>query len=149
MRPWIRAFLLTLVALALPGDPARAEADGPDYWRVTGVGRNDVLNMRASPSASARLLARIPYDARGLKSLGCKGGPTFAQWQKMTPAEREKSARQRWCKVVFNGRSGWVAGRFLAEDGPPADGAAAPGVAPARTFGAWTVVCAAAACRSS
>jgi hypothetical protein len=134
-----RIAVLFAVVLWLAPD-ARAEADGPDFWRVTGVARSDELNMHTGPAANTRIIARIPSNARGLKSLGCKGGPTFAQWQKMSPAERERGNKLRWCKVVYNGRSGWVAGRFLAEDGPPPQARPAADTK-AATFGAWSVRC--------
>jgi len=35
----------------------------------------------------------------------------------MTKSQRDRAARSRWCQVEFQGRKGWVAGRFLREDG--------------------------------
>lgn len=73
-----------LVALAvchlLHATAARSEADGPDRWAVKGVARGGNLTIRAQPSASARAIGAIPYNARGLKNLGCRGVPTFAEW---------------------------------------------------------------------
>lgn len=131
---------LAMVASVLLAGPARAEADGPDQWRVTGVRSNDMLHMHTEPSARSRITARIPHNARQIRNLGCSGGPTFQQWQRMSPAERERAARARWCKVSFAGKTGWVAGRFLAEDGD-----AAPPAAPQR-IGAWTLRCEPAPC---
>ncbi len=37
----------------------------------------------------------------------------------MTGPQRDKAARSRWCQVEFQGKKGWVAGRFLREDGAP------------------------------
>jgi uncharacterized protein YraI len=37
----------------------------------------------------------------------------------MTQAQRDWAARSRWCEVEFNGKRGWVAGRFLKEDRAP------------------------------
>jgi hypothetical protein len=98
-----------------------ATADGgPDYYAVTGVAANSVLNIRAEPSAQSRKVGEIPHDARGLQNLGCVGGPTFAEWLKMTEAERKRAARNRWCRVRYRGIVGWVAGRYLKEDiNPP------------------------------
>lgn len=67
---------LTAAAFALAvaiAAPAHAEADGPDYYRVTGVAANDTLNIRAEPSASARKIGEIPPDGNGVKNLGCQG----------------------------------------------------------------------------
>ena len=108
----------TLVLLAICA-PAHAEADGPDYWAVVGVAPGDVLNMRADPTASSRIVGRIPAAATGLRNLGCRGVPTFEEWQRMSEAEKRRAARLRWCRVEFRGNTGWVAGRFLREGGPP------------------------------
>lgn len=97
--------------------PAMATADGPDYYAVTGVAADDVLNMRAKPSPAAAKVGEIPHDGRGIQNLGCQGGPSFAEWQQMSPAEREAAAKKRWCRVRYKGIEGWVAGWFLEEDG--------------------------------
>lgn len=67
---------------------------GPRSWRVVGVTPNDVLNMRSTPSPRGSVLAEIPFDAGGLRNLGCQDG-------------------QSWCKVRYRGQEGWVNGRFL------------------------------------
>lgn len=132
--------MITAVVLAGSAAPALAEADGPDHWRVTGVRVDDALNMHTEPSARTRTIARIPHDARQIRNLGCRGAPTFQQWQRMSPAERERAARARWCKISFGGKTGWVAGHFLAEDGE-----AAPTANPTK-IGAWTLSCQPAPC---
>lgn len=76
-----------------PG-PGPDPVQGPRSWRVVGVTPNDVLNMRESPSPRGFVLAEIPFDAGGLRNLGCIDG-------------------QSWCKVRFRGQEGWVNGRFL------------------------------------
>jgi len=99
--------------------PAGAVADGPDYFDVTGVRAGDRLNQRVRADAGSPIVQRIPRNARGLQNLGCQGGPTFAQWQAMTEAQRVIAARSRWCQVRYRGRVGWVAGRFLKEARAP------------------------------
>jgi hypothetical protein len=104
----------------LVGAPALAcaqSAEGPDFWAVTGVRANDTLNMRMAPNADSEAIARIPHNARGLKNYGCPNEVTFDQWKSMTKSQRDQAARSRWCQVEFQGRKGWVAGRFLREDG--------------------------------
>ena len=93
-----------------------AEADGPDFYAVTGVAANDVLNIRTEPDAKARKIGSIPHDGRGLRNLGCEGGPSFAEWQQMNEAEREAAKRKRWCRIEYQGTEGWVAGWYLMED---------------------------------
>lgn len=94
---------------------AQAEADGPDFFRVEGVRAGDVLNIRAAPSATAAKLGGIPPRANGVKNLGCRGGLTFAQWQKAGQAEREAAQKTRWCRISWQGVEGWVAARYLRE----------------------------------
>lgn len=131
----VSVFVLASIAATLSAAPQlRAEADGPDSWDVTGVEANDVLNLHSEASARSRTIAGIPHDARGLKNLGCKGAPTFAEWTRMSEAERVRSARARWCKVQHDGRTGWVAGRFLKEGSTRAASAS-------QRFGAWTLRC--------
>ena len=109
------ALLLTLAAMSW-APAALADADGPDFFAVTGVAADDVLNLRASPSPRAEKIGEIPHDGRGLRNLGCEGLPSFAEWQAMTPQEREQSDRRYWCRIAYDGQEGWVAGRFLRED---------------------------------
>lgn len=134
----MRRTVLTLgfLALTLTAAPrVQAGADGPDRWDVSGVAADDVLNLHTEASARSKTIARIPHDARGLRSLGCTGTPTFAEWTRMSPAERERSARARWCKVEFSGQRGWVAGRFLKE------ASSSPGNGRSSRFGAWSLIC--------
>jgi hypothetical protein len=113
-----RAYIVcTLLPLLGYSAPAGAQsADGPQYWAVTGVHANDALNMRMEPSAESETIVRIPHNARGLKNHGCPNHVTFEQWKRMTKGQRDHAARSRWCQVEFQGRKGWVAGRFLRED---------------------------------
>lgn len=110
--------LVAGVALCLPA-VARSEADGPDYFAVSGVAPGSVLNFRSGPSVDADRIGRIPADADGLRNLGCEGGMSFGAWQQATDAERAAASRTRWCRVEYDGMTGWVAGWFLAESPAP------------------------------
>lgn len=104
---------------------AGAQGHGPDFWAVTGVHPKDALNIRVAPDGDSRAVGRIPFNARGVKNLGCSNEVTFQQWLGMSQAERDKAQRRaRWCQVDYNGTRGWVNSRFLKEDGapPPAKG---------------------------
>jgi hypothetical protein len=117
------AGLVCLVAM-LAAAPAlaqttatRAASDAPSYWAVTGVRSDDALNLRVAPNAEAKRIAQIPHNARGLRNYGCPSHVTFEQWKRMTKAQKDRAARSRWCEVEYRGMKGWVAGRFLKEDG--------------------------------
>lgn len=124
MRIMVGSFLLTLAAVSglslATATIARAEADGPDYFRVIGVAENDVLNIREAPEAGAAKLGEIPWNGDGIRNLGCQGGLSFAEWEVATEAERRAAAQTRWCRVSYDGVEGWAAGWFLAEGSYPA-----------------------------
>jgi hypothetical protein len=111
------ASILVVLAASAPA-LAQGGDDGPDFWAVTGVRSNDALNLRVAPNADSKAIARIPFNARGIKNFGCPNYVTFEQWKRMTQAQKDYAARSRWCQVEYNGLKGWVAGRFLKEDGP-------------------------------
>ena len=119
-----RIHFLHLIALSAllfaTATGVRAEADGPDYFRVTGVSENDALNIREAPEAGATKLGEIPWNGDGIRNLGCEGGLSFAEWEGATEAERKAAAQTRWCRVSHDGVEGWVAGWFLAEGSDPA-----------------------------
>ncbi|MEZ5818667.1 MAG: SH3 domain-containing protein [Hyphomicrobiaceae bacterium] len=131
----IAPLLVSYLALVVSGAQASAEADGPDAWRVTGVRAGDKLNMHAQASVRSRIILVIPHNATALKNGGCKGGPTFAEWQKMSAVERKRASRNRWCRVTFKGKTGWVAGRFLAE------ASAGEGASTGVSVGPWRLSC--------
>lgn len=118
---WRGLALAALIATGLgaSGGAARAEADGPDHFRVTGVAADDELVIRAAASPKARRLGAVPHDGDGLRNLGCRGGLSFAQWEKASPAQRARAQRARWCRIEYRGVTGWVAGRYLGEGSPP------------------------------
>jgi len=110
-----------LIILALGPGPAAADADGPDFYRVTGVGPDDVLNIRAVPKADAAKLGTIPPDGTCIRNLGCQGGLSFQEFSTLSKTEQAKRLKQnpRWCRIEYQGITGWVAGRYLAEGGCP------------------------------
>jgi heat shock protein HslJ len=132
-----------VAASVMAGPPARAEADGPDFYRVTGVAAGSVLNVRAGPGLEHPTVGTLAHDADGIRNLGCEGGLGFAQWQAASPAEREAGRRQRWCRIEHGGTVGWAAGWHLGEGSAPAGAttAAAAAAPPASLVGRrWTLV---------
>lgn len=101
--------------------PALGDADGPDFYRVTGVRHGDRLNMRVAPKAGSSKVGAIPPDGSCIRNLGCRGGLTLNEYQTLSPPERTRRQAQapRWCRVEYHGVTGWVAGRYLAEDACP------------------------------
>lgn len=112
------AIFAATMGLAI-GLTALAEADGPDFYRVSGVESGDVLNIRIEPNAKAQIIGAIPPTGAGLRNLGCQGGPNLEQWSRMNHEQRLQAKRQRWCRIEYEGVEGWVAGWYLVEDSAP------------------------------
>lgn len=113
--------LVVGLAMGLGSGAASADADGPDFYAVRGVASDDVLNIRVKPNPRARKVGEIPPDGACIRNLGCRGGLSFQEFTELSPAERKQREREnpRWCKVQYRGITGWVAGRYLAEDDCP------------------------------
>ncbi len=106
-----------VAALLLASESASATADGPDFYRVTGVADDDVLNIRARPDSHAEKLGEIPPDGTCLRNLGCQGGLTFQEFTELSKARQAARLKEnpRWCRIEYQGVTGWVAGRYLRE----------------------------------
>lgn len=117
------ACIVAVVAASLmSGTAARAEADGPDFYRVTGVRAGSALNVRAGPGLDHPTIGSLAHNADGIRNLGCEGGLAFTEWQSASPEEREAGRRSRWCRIEYGGTVGWAAGWHLAEGSAPDTG---------------------------
>ena len=75
-------------------------ASGPDGFVVTGLAAGDLLNLRAEPTTSAPVLARLMAGDR-VQNLGCRA-----------------VGQARWCRVrtlVGPDVTGWANARYLRE----------------------------------
>lgn len=111
MRPAFQILGAALVAaLALPAAPAHATS-GPGCLRVVNVAPGDALNMRARPSAKARIVDVLPPDAHGIIHLDAECSPKTIAWG------------SRWCPVThYNGdrtTRGWVKARYVRDSDCP------------------------------
>jgi heat shock protein HslJ len=131
---YVAAFVM---AMLLNWNGAQAEADGPDFYRVTGVSEGSSLNVRAGPGLDHPVVGSLRFGADGIRNLGCEGGLTFAEWQQASPAEREAGRKRRWCRIEQGGTVGWAAGWHLAEGSVPA---AAVASGPGLTGVRWRLV---------
>ncbi len=85
---------LALACLALAG--AAAAQDLPALYDVTGVAADDVLNIRATPEASAPIVGQLAPDAKGVEVVGVEDG---------------------WAIVNHSDGSGYAAMAYLAHSG--------------------------------
>ena len=106
-----------LLLLIISSGLALADADGPDYYKITGVASNDVLNIRSKADPASKKVGVIPSGADCVKNLGCTGGLTMSEFTDLSKDEQAAILRKRprWCYVEYNGMKGWVSARFLAE----------------------------------
>lgn len=110
---------VAIVTVMLGSNSVLATADGPDFFQVSGITENDVLNIRSEPDPHAPKIGEIPADGTCVRNLGCQGGLTFQEFTELSTAEQKQRIKEnpRWCKVEYHGISGWVAGRYLQEGG--------------------------------
>jgi uncharacterized protein YraI len=86
--------LVLWLALGMAVDRAWA-LEGDRTYRVVGVEFDDVLNIRAGPSAGYPIIGEIPPTGRGVRVVGeC----------------------YVWCPIRYNGAAGWVHARYLAAE---------------------------------
>jgi hypothetical protein len=95
-------------------------------FRVRGVKVGDVLNLRESHSASARIISKIPRNAKNIKNLG-ENWPRYesdAPPSKETLADRTELTKEEteallkgfsWCKVEYQKIQGWALCKYLGE----------------------------------
>jgi len=108
--------LLAVLTLFAWTTTASAIADGPDFWRVTGIDAGEDLNMRLGPAIQFRISATLPHDARGILNLGCFPDFNPAEWEALTKKEQSMATGMRWCRVMYKGKRGWIYARYLQED---------------------------------
>jgi len=89
----LRALSLGLVLLALAAAPLAAQP-APRLHDVTGVAADDVLNIRAGPSARTAIIGALAPDATAVEVVAT-------------------AADGRWGQVNTAERAGWVALRFM------------------------------------
>ncbi len=94
-----RTSLALLIALLAPAIAAQA---GKYDFRVTGVSRSDVLNIRERVDDQAsisqtKILGQIPADGKGVLGSGAS----------------LKIGKARWFEVRYKDIRGWVNGRYL------------------------------------
>ena len=93
---------LLLIAVVLPAAAQDVERDLPALHEVTGVASDDVLNVRAGPSASAPTLFTLAPGQREVE---------------VVRVAQDGSGRD-WGLVSGGERSGWASMRFLSRTTP-------------------------------
>ena len=91
-------------------------------WRVADVSSDDVLMVRAYPSASSRILVGYP-DGVTLSMTGrCTDDIRLDEIQNYDTDEQRDLVSEVWCEVWLDPygtgefRNGWVFGRYIAPE---------------------------------
>lgn len=118
----MRLIILLAVATAIgvSGASAQSVPSFPGYYRVDGVAADDVLNIRAEPTASAPIVGTFPPDAGPVETLRVENG---------------------WALVSTGEAMGWTSTSYLTEiDMPLIGGSSLPdGLVCAGTEPFWSL----------
>lgn len=118
--------LLAGIVLLSACAPARAEADGPDAWRVANVSANSSLNVRIGPGSDYPRIDSLAPDARHLRYTECVPYINPGIWENFSPAQQSRfgDLHNHWCFVITEDFvKGWVNKYYLAEDSLPDEAA--------------------------
>lgn len=103
--------LLLAAMIIAASTSASLATSGPGCLVVINVAYDDVLNVRARPSASSRIVDALDPESHGIIHLDGKCRPLSAPWG------------SRWCPVtIYNGDGttrGWVKARFVRDSDCP------------------------------
>ena len=100
---------------------ALATADGPDHFKVNEISPDKGLAIHSEAGRQSLVLGKIPGGSTCVRNLGCQGGLSFEEFGTLSKEDQllKTAANPRWCKVEFQGTTGWVEGRFLSESACP------------------------------
>ena len=112
----MKLVLCSILALAW-SLAAHAEADGPDHFRVSSTPSDKGLEIHVDAGKQSAVLAVIPPAATCLRNLGCQGGLSFEEFSTLSKETQalKLAANPRWCKIEYQGATGWVEGAYLGE----------------------------------
>ena len=79
------------------------------------------LALLGEPAATGRRIGEIPAGARGIENKGCRGASDIA-WDHLSPEIRAAMEKERWCRVRYRGKQGWVSAKFLQAYSGPSEG---------------------------
>ena len=113
----IVAIATTVAAGLMPLQPSSASTFSA--WKVSGVAKGDLLNVRAYPSPKSRILVGYPNGTTLSMTGTCTGGVNLAVIGGQPSWKQRQAVRYKWCQAWLdadgNGEyePGWVYGRFI------------------------------------
>ena len=117
MKKTITAALIAVTSLACTTVNGMASAFVA--WRVTDIASDDVLMVRAYPSASSRILVGYPNDVMLSMTGRCTGNVKLHEISGLPEARQRHLVDGKWCEIWLdphgNGefRNGWVYGKYI------------------------------------
>ena len=114
----VKAVAALLAMTTLVGASA-AQASTFFAWRVANVETGDLLNVRAYPSSSSRILVGYPNGTRLSMTGRCTGNVHMDNINGAPRWQQREAVRYQWCEAWLdpagNGefRTGWVYGRYI------------------------------------
>ena len=88
-------------------------------WRVSNIAANDLLNVRAYPSSSSKILVGYSNGTTLSMTGKCTGGVDLHEIQNLKNSKQRQMIRYEWCQTWLdpkgngNFKLGWVYGRYL------------------------------------
>ena len=92
----------------------------PSFYKVRpgSIRSGATLILRAQPQVRhSKRLGGVPDGSDCLRNLGCQGGMSETDLANLNSAQFARASRKnpRWCQIEYQGKTGWIQGRFLAE----------------------------------
>ena len=95
-------------------------AEQISFWQVQKVKKNDSLNIREKASHTSKKVSSIPYNAQCVINHGCGKDIDFQAMMHMQEDEIKtflSQAKEDWCYVEYDGKSGWSNKYYLKASG--------------------------------
>ena len=114
-----RAFVATAALAGAAALTTGARASAFVAWEVADIDDDDVLMVRADPSAGSRILVGYPAGVRLSMTGQCTGDVRLDDIQTMPEDTQREMVSSIWCEVWLDPygtgefRSGWVYGRYI------------------------------------
>lgn len=88
-------------------------------WQVADVAADDLLNVRAYPSPSSRIVVGYPSGTLLSMTGRCTGGVNLMEIQALPEDQQRRLVRYKWCETWLDAdgdgeyTNGWVYGRYI------------------------------------
>ncbi len=92
----------------------------PNFYKVRpdSIRSGATLILRSQPQVRhSKRVGGVPDGSDCLRNLGCQGGMKEVDLANLSSAQFARQSRKnpRWCQIEYQGKIGWIQGRFLAE----------------------------------